>query len=347
MRLYLGHMSALRAWRQVRQGRLPVPRRSACRSVVDPATSAVELAHCGLGPLADTTPPDEATCILRGCARDPSGGPQAPLEQLDVLVAKRSQRHRIKGVRHHLLTGEFPEGSFFLLANGVYLPSPELLLTLLSSNLSSWELIALAYELCGSYCLDPSLEAGFASHLEPLTSVDAIKRFLMEAKGLRGSARVGEVLHHLRDGSASPHESDLAMLLGLSPKEGGYWMGDFTLNADLLFQGEDAKLTGGTNRSPDILFCGTSVICEYDSRTFHANEEELERDKDRADGLRAIGYEVVTASSLHFRSQADMMRLMKRLSRCLRTSVESEDPEVRAARAKLLGWVRSPNHQPM
>ncbi len=124
-------------------------------------------------------------------------------------------------------------------------------------------------------------------------------------------------------------------------------MGDFTLNADLLFQGEDAKLTGGTNRSPDILFCGTSVICEYDSRTFHANEEELERDKDRADGLRAIGYEVVTASSLHFRSQADMMRLMKRLSRCLRTSVESEDPEVRAARAKLLGWVRSPNHQPM
>ena len=160
MRLYLGHISALRAWRQIRQGRLPVPRRSACRSVVDPATSAVELAHCGLGPLADTTPPDEATCILRGCARDPSGGPQAPLEQLDVLVAKRSQRHRIKGVRHHLLTGEFPEGSFFLLANGVYLPSPELLLTLLSSSLSSWELIALAYELCGSHCLDPSLEAG-------------------------------------------------------------------------------------------------------------------------------------------------------------------------------------------
>ena len=363
MRLFLGHMTALRAWRRIRQGKLPWPRAVTCQTCAHSLGNAGDL-HAlvsgdkqasrregagghreGAGGHRSVSREETIPLLLRTCSTHPLTG----TGKLDLLVPDRSQRHRLKGIRHHLLTGTLPPGSFMMVSDGVYLPSTELLFLLLAGALTQWELIAVGHELCGNYCIDATHENGFVPFLEPVSSTDSIKEYLGKVKGRRYVRRACEAIRHVRDGSLSPRETDLATALALPATQGGYWMGDFALNAPLTFLGEDSRIVGSGLRYPDLLFSARPVICEYDSRLHHGERSSSDRDKDRADGLRAVGYSVVTFSSLHFRRRGDFLRAMRRVARYMGADImgTENDPDVARARLSLFEWMRHPRHQPL
>ena len=151
-----------------------------------------------------------------------------------------------------------------MVEEGIAISSPELLFVELAEYMHPIEHVMLGLELCGTFSRDPAdpyngrISYGVAS----ATSVSRIRRFIDEAKGIRGieQARVSAAL--LSDNAWSPTEALIASLLRLPIDSLGYGLGPLRLNLRVM-RGQD--LPGSrSSRVPDILIDGTSVGINYD-----------------------------------------------------------------------------------
>lgn len=338
VKLFLSHWTALRLWRLLRI-RGVTPPSSRLNRIEDCACRKRQLADCGisLSPLAVSS---RVGCAeLETALADPASG----AARLDLLVGERSSISNLRNVKHHLLEGTLPPDAFRLVSDGIYLPSPELVFLLLASELSRLRRIALAYELVGSYALDRPSTNGFVSGLSPVTSLDRLRDFLARSTRRRHAARALADLELVHERSASPRETDLAMAFSLPAGDGGYGLGPFSMNPVLRFEGERAVLAGGVRRYPDILFVRDRVVVEYDSDQWHGGVMKPSVDKDRADGLSAVGYTVLTFTNLHFGSYASFSRQMLRLVGHLGEGLAGEDEVLASARRRLFVFLRSPD----
>lgn len=337
MKLFLGHWTALRLWRRLRIRGVtpPVARLGRLDGCV---CRKRQLVDCGIS----LSPPAVSSRV--GCADlevalvDPTSGDV----RLDLLVGDRAAISGLRNVRHHLLAGALPPGSLRMVADGIYLPSPELTYLLLAPELSGLRRIALAHELVGSYALDPASPNGFASGLTPVTSLDRLRGYLERSTCRRCAARALEDLGMVHEGSASPRETDLAMAFCLPARDGGYGLGRFEMNRELSFGGELAALVGGVRRYPDLLFPDARVVVEYDSDQWHGGGLKPSLDRDRSDGLSAAGYTVLTFTNLHFGSYESFARQMHRLAGHLGEDLACEDEALVFARRRLFDFLRSP-----
>lgn len=348
MKLIPSHRSALRIWRSVRLGKFPLPTPLPPKAI--PSLDRLISSNASLRAIAEAQAPRAqghgALDVLLETGRDDSLSQAQPF---DVLVTDRQSRHPARSIRHHLATSPLPPESLCLLFPGVYLPTPEYLLLQLAEELSEWELLAVAYELCGSYVIDPRLEFGFMPNVDPVSSQGKLRDYCQGARGKRNIRKVRAVCSMLHDGSASPRESDLATALSYPLDQGGFWMGSFQMNVRESFAGFRGYLAGGNDLYPDILFDARPLVVEYDSRAFHGTNDKADRDKDRADGLRAAGYEVVTFTNLQFSSLDKFVQGMARVGSYMGVDVlgPGMDPEIERARCRLLTWMRNPHHQPL
>lgn len=139
-----------------------------------------------------------------------------------VLIAKDARARRIvKGVRFRVWSECVTSGSFVKVSHGVFVASPEACFAQMAGELSFEQLVKLGMELCGSYALSSRADAGFLFR-EPLTSVRRLRCYLEKASGMNGAKRARASLSYVLDGSASPAETNLVMLLCLSTRRGGY-----------------------------------------------------------------------------------------------------------------------------
>lgn len=348
MKLVISHRSALRIWRAIRQGKIPQPTPVPNSSEVkldSTLSGATELRKL----LAKHTDNDENSVYLRRLMVIARNHPLSGVGKIDVLVTRRKQRHKSKILRPHLISANPPSSALCILYEGIYMVMPEYLLLLLAEELSQLELLAVAYEFCGTYSVDPDLKHGFQMGLSQLTTINAIKDFAGTAIGKRNIKKIRGMIPLLHERSASPRETDLACALSYSPELGGYWMGDFQMNPREQFEGDEAFVAGGVERYPDILFCNRKVIVEYDSKDFHSEEGKASLDKDRADGLRANGYEVVTITSLHFEKFESFLRAMVRVGSYMGSDVMAaqRSKDVATTRKEMVSWFQQANHQPL
>ena len=134
-----------------------------------------------------------------------------------VLVTEQRRRRSISSVTCHLAE-KIPPNGFTHIEGDIFCSSPELCFLQMARVLPLLQLIKLGFELCGCYALAPD---GRAIEQPALTSKDRIDDFLRSAKGARGVAQARQALAHIVEGSASPRETALAMLLCLPPCRGG------------------------------------------------------------------------------------------------------------------------------
>lgn len=137
-----------------------------------------------------------------------------------VLVPHRDMRMAANDVRWHVWSGSLPKSGagFRRDAKDVFLASPELALLHYASHADLADAIALAFELCGTYRLGGLL--GFEK-ADPLTSAKRLNWFASGVQGARGAKRLRRIADRALDGSASPMETALAMLLSLPGTLGG------------------------------------------------------------------------------------------------------------------------------
>ena len=269
--MLVGFESALAFWRAVRAGDLDLSE-----------THIYGRAAWGSHEILDRT--------LRACHID------APL---DVVSSAAGERHRRKLLRDHVWRGPGAPAAQIDRVNGVEICSmAPTFVQLASTSIDDLDLIAVAYEITGSYCLAPWSERSCVYGIEPLTTVEELAGYAMAARAVesRGAARALRLLPFVREGSASPRETDLAIMFALPRVRGGLGLDGFQLNKEVELAGRAAELLGHPSIRADFLWKGRGgrrdVMVEYESNEWHLTSKAIDRDARRREAVVSSGYAV-------------------------------------------------------
>lgn len=179
------------------------------------------------------------------------------------------------------------------------------------------EAAVLACEFAGRYRL-PGAGGGVDYDARPVMSLASLAEVL-ETLGSRGYSQAVHRAQSVRalafDGSASPMETSLALMLTLPLEFGGFGLPRPQLNAPI-----NVSVPGGQMTvTPDFLWREQSVAFEYDSDEFHANKgrEQAGRDALRANALLVGGYRVFRATTQMVRTLEGVALLAGQLAAAL------------------------------
>ena len=283
---------------------------------------------------------------------------------LHVLVGSGNARKVNQNMHCHVYSGEFPDGSFVRMDSGLIVSSPELCFMQMADELSFIGLVALGYELCGSYRLGEvsaegkehrdmtSAGANALSDREaekpkmgfrrdfPLTSLDSLSSYTARAAGLKGRKNALRALRYIAERSASPMETILSMLLTLPYSLGGYGFPKPMLNYRIEASAGAGKTAGKVTDKSKHYYCDLywpekKVDVEYDSDAFHTGSDRIAQDAIRRNALSSMGLTVISVSRKHVFETLKMRELAHVLSKLLGKRMQFSRKEFAYRHAKL------------
>ncbi len=141
------------------------------------------------------------------------------------------------------------------------------------------------------------------------------------------------------EGSASPMEAALALMLTLPVDFGGFGLKKPQLNASVDLTCEEGFSRLETVR-PDFLWAKERVALEYDSAQFHEGVKASPRiDVARWNALTAAGYRVFRATERTVRSVADVAELAAQIAHALHVTLEAPSDLQVLRRQRLLAFL--------
>lgn len=264
---------------------------------------------------------------------------------LNVMVANPDARRVSRITRPHVYRGPVPDSSFIPVADGLVVSSPEFCFLQMACVLSLIELIELGFELCGAYSLSEtsivsehpdSTKKGFYNR-PPLTNIKKLRAFVARMAGARGYKRASRALRHITDGSASPMETILVMLLSLPYKQGGYGLPIPELNARIIPAKSARRSASKIYYSCDLFWPDVNVAAEYDSDMFHTGAERISSDSRRRNTLASIGILVITVTNQQIRSIVEFGKIAHLLAASMGKRLRYKKQGFLAAQRKLRG----------
>lgn len=225
-------------------------------------------------------------------------------EPVDIVVGKDAARRRSPSARCHVWSGPVSDGLLVGVEPGVYICSPELVVAQLASELGLYKTISLAMELCGSYSLlvNGACEYGVAS----LTSHSRISSVLRLSDPFRGIDVAKQATLYSIDGSASPRETVLAVMLSLPRRLGGWGCGKPLLNAEIMLSAAAARECSRSSLRADLLFDEADLDVEYQGREWHTKPEDRTSDEARQNALMMMGKSCLFISREQISDEARM-----------------------------------------
>ena len=220
---------------------------------------------------------------------------------VDVLIFDEGSRRRSNSVTCHLWQTKLPKNAFFKV-RGVFVSSPEFTFLQMASKLPIEQLIALGCELCGQYVLLPrevthpgSLDE-MPKRLSPLTNTARIETFLKAAGKARGKEKAIRALKYVVDGSRSPMETMVYMLLCLPVMLGGYGLPKPELNATIPLDDEARVIARRGHCEGDLCWPTAQLDIEYHGEV-HVGSAQMKSDVGRELGIEHMGWRVLTITS--------------------------------------------------
>lgn len=271
------------------------------------------------------------------------------IETLDLLVPSRADRRRSKHVKTHLCTNELPAGSFISLGHWMgdldaYVCSPELAFLQAAHDGDAAEAIYAGYAMTSDYRLDNLAPGGVTSRDAgmrdgKLTTKELIAAYLDRASKVRGAAKAKALLAYVVEGSRSPRESGLCMLMSLPAYYGGLALGKAELNKKYFIRdgyndGRNRKLRV-LERTPDITLTAKAevgldkvragllpevftALVDYDSDAIHDGREKIHKDAERRNELELLdGVAYFTVTTDQANDHDKLVRLCERIRRKL------------------------------
>ena len=208
----LGYKSALEVARVVKPGGLTVAKGGG-RMLPDSAPSSTKLRS-----------------VLE---RLEANHPGLHLERPVHLVVRKVSNYRGTELgKFHACTKAF-SGKSLLRLDDVLVSTPELALVQAATQEKNLvALLELGWELCGSYrTARTSLQHAY--QVDPLTTTKSLQDFASRNASLDGAGKVARILPYFADGSASPRETKLALILGLPMMHGGQGLGIPSMNHEV------------------------------------------------------------------------------------------------------------------
>lgn len=190
---------------------------------------------------------------------------------LELGVFDRGKRVWRKKSHVRLLSRSLPENALVRLSPNLYTACPELVVLHMAAYKSSLQLTKLIMELCGSYTLypNPDVHEKAKLNVEPVTSIDRIRSYLGRV-GVRGGLdRLRLALNMAMEGSASPGETRMALMMSMPLEQGGYGFARPHLNAEVVTPEWERAHVGGETYYLDAFWQDAYADLEYESTEFH------------------------------------------------------------------------------
>ncbi|MEC4273804.1 hypothetical protein VJ923_11615 [Adlercreutzia sp. R25] len=216
---------------------------------------------------------------------------------LEVLVGRKPGVRSSSSVKRHQCDRGLPRNAFLEIAPGVWNSSPELVFAQMASHLTYGELLALGYELCGSYPI--AGQDGFLVR-RPLTTPERLSAFLEQLSDIRAVKLARSAAAQVRRKSASIMETEVAIVALTPRRRGGLGLPGGRLNEPFNLSERGRRIARQKYVVGDLCWWECGVVLEYDGRAVHGSNEARIRDSRRRDALLAEGVEVVTVTSAQF-----------------------------------------------
>lgn len=142
-------------------------------------------------------------------------------------------------------------------------------------------IISLVNELCGSYGRDPLTATGVTYGLEPLTSVQKIRRFAEKMKRIHGCGNLLAALDCCFDNLASPFEVVVASALMLPAAMGGINFPTLEINQTRKLTSDNLLTPHHQRITPDLSSKKHKLIIECNGLEFHRSDEAIKEDHRR------------------------------------------------------------------
>lgn len=291
----LSHTSALEYWKSVRIGS------RSFRFVQDAR------------PLLDAPP-------KKGTLAEP--GPWWLKRPLHVLVSNDAARRSSREAVSHVQGGALPPGSVLDSCNGFCVCSPELTFVQMATVFSLARLIELGFELCGTY----DAADGDVRECMPLASVDKLASYVASLGRVHGKRKAARALRYVADGSASPRETTLTMLLCLPYALGGYGIEMPLLNRRIDLTRRARRIAGRNYLVCDLFWPDAMLDVEYDGGQ-HADPEHMSKDSMRRDALLSMGITVVTVTKWQLDDGGSFNGIAHMVAQRLGKQLRYKDPE--------------------
>ncbi len=216
-----------------------------------------------------------------------------------VLVSQ-GRRNATRGFRFHRLSSHWQDIPTYQVMPGLFLPSPEATLATLAPGLSFHELVYLGSCFCSSFRFNPATEAGIAPR-EPLTSPAKLERFVKTFPAFRGQKVLRPALPFIFEGSESPPEVFMAMIMRLPACRGGFALDEIMANLSYLPSPRALEIAKRGHLRPDLMMLsGTKLLAlEYDSDSIHLSSDQAARDEAKRLALEADGFKVISIRPSH------------------------------------------------
>jgi len=280
---------------------------------------------------------------------------------INMMISEQSVKRTTSTVKSRVYTGPTPEGCFISLNSGLTVCAPPFCFFQMAVELPLIKLIELGLEFCGSYSKPAFIEYDYVIENESedvdsnnsehkqsaehpqlfghpqLTNIKAIKAFAANMEGVGGHKKVCRALRYMADGSASPMETILYMLLILPYKLGGYGLPAPELNKRIDLRPKSKRGSGKSYYVCDLFWPEANLAVEYDSDFYHTGADRIASDARKRQNLDSIGIKVITVTSRQIRNINEFDIVTKQIAEKLNKRVRYNRTQFDTARRELRG----------
>jgi len=253
---------------------------------------------------------------------------------IDLMVSSKNAKWKSKVFKPHIYSGSVPDWSFIRLGAGVYVSSPSFCFFQMAGILPLVKLIELGLELCGTYSLPVNKEETMYGHPR-LTNANSLKAFTLQMKGVKGQRKAYRALRYIADGSASPMETKLFMLLALQCKLGGHGLPAPKLNKRVDPRKAAKKMTNKKYFICDLFWPEANLAIEYDSDANHTGPDRINDDSKKRTALESSGIKVITVTNEQIQSAYELDIVAKEIAKRLGKQLRINDPKFKKAQREL------------
>ena len=237
---------------------------------------------------------------------------------LHVMLSKPSARKTPLEINQHVFKGVTPAGCFVGSGEGYMVSTPEFCFLQLANQLPLPRLIQLGYELCGGYSIplvgDLEVPKRGYYEREPFTETKALQAFIERMSGVKGHQKAMRALRYILDGSASPMETKLSMLLTLPYNLGGYGFFFPELNYRITPSKTALRSASKSYYVCDLFWPDYDLAVEYDSDYCHTGTKNIAADSKKRNALALMGITVITVTKNQLYSRIELEKVARILA---------------------------------
>ena len=237
------------------------------------------------------------------------GVPARELGAIDVLSSRAYERGRGEDFCFHVLGGRTWKGLLVRASSDIYVVDEPLCLVQAAEWMSPAGILEYSFELCGDYEQLYSEDGWSYVEAPRRHTVAGLLARVEEMRDVRGARKARQALGRVMDGSRSPMETALALMVVSPRSDGGLGYRGAVMNERVDVPRELRKHYSSPYFELDIYALRHDAALEYDGDD-HASLARRTHDVDRASALASMGIETRNVTSQHFSRQLELHRVL-------------------------------------